>query len=102
MTRTELEKELALIGWRIEKSWNGLNDYIINYKGEKTSFVIRDNYLEIRTNLFGGKTSMSNGSIHFELANLSVSSGNTVENGKVDWVSINFSKKNFIQFFNHE
>lgn len=99
MTREELEIELAKIGWRIKISSNGLNDFIVNHLGEKTAFVISDEKLEIRHDIFGGS---GNGNCHFELKHLSVRSGNSFGDGNtIEWVSICFSENNFIQFFNH-
>lgn len=101
MTREELETSLAKIGWRIDKSGNGLNDYIINDKNEVTSFVVRGNFLEVRKYLFG--KSSFNGSIHFELSDLIISEGSALGiQGVVDYVCINFSTNCFIQFFKNK
>jgi hypothetical protein len=100
MTREELETALAKIGWSIPKSWNGLNDYIINHKGEKTGFVVRDNQLEVRTNLFGGDTSMGRGTVVFTLEEIDIRLHG--DNGNTDCVTIGLGERNYIQFYNHD
>lgn len=100
MTREELEAALAKIGWRISKSGNGLNDYIINHEGEKTRFVVDGDRLEIRQNLFGGESSLGKGNCHFELQHMTITEGG--DNGKAEFVTLDFSKECFIQFFNHD
>src|SRR5882757_5508451 len=101
-TRIELETELAKIGWRIEKSGNGLNDYIINHFGERTSFVVQHDSLEVRKNLFGGDTSMSRGNFHLQLDKIEVRSEATFYGEEIEWVSLGLGEHNFIQFYNHE
>ena len=102
MTRDELSDALAEIGWSIQKSGNGLNDHIVNHLGECTSFVVNDDHLEIRTNLFGGDTSMSRGNINFKLSQTNVRVDPYKDSGKVEWISLELGNDNFIQFFNHE
>ena len=99
MQREELETELAKIGWRIRQS-NGLNDHIINHYGEQTGFVVCGANLEVRTNLFGGDTSMGRGNCYFNLESIKVTSGG--DNGKTEWVALNFGEKNYIQLYNHD
>lgn len=107
MTRQELENNLSKIGWKIFKSGNGLNDFIINHKEECTKFVVtKDNKLEVREKLFGGEYSFSMGTINFDLSESTTSFGShfaaeDTEN-EAKWVSVNFTDKNYILFFNHD
>lgn len=100
MTRQDLETSLAKIGWRISQSGNGLNDFIINYRGEKTDLVVYDDRLDVRVNLFGGDSSLGKGTCVFYLEELTLTDGG--DNGKTEYVCINFGNKNYIQFYNHE
>lgn len=109
MTREQLEKSLAKIGWRIEKSHNELNDFIINNLNERTNFVIYGYRLEIRCNLFG-ETSFC-GDVNFNITEIEIKEGNLLEgtykgenpteNNKnnVDYVSLHFKNKCFILFY---
>lgn len=100
MTREELATELANIGWRISNSGNGLNDYIINHKGEKTGFVVQGDRLEVRDNLFGGDTSMGRGIVVLTMKEIHI--GLHGDNGKTDCVCLNLGKGHYIQFYNHD
>ena len=40
MTRKELEEALAEIGWKIRKSYEGNNDFLINSLGEETAIAL--------------------------------------------------------------
>lgn len=104
MTRQQFETELAKIGWKIEKSTDNVNDFIINHFGERTAFCIYQNErLEIRTPLFGSnKTSLGRGAISFNLNNLSLNSGSNINEDRTDWISIEFGNNNYIHFYNFE
>lgn len=109
MTREQLEKSLAKIGWRIAKSSNELNDFIINDEGEATDLVAYGDSLEIRADLFG-KTSFK-GSCHFNFSGITIKEGNSVDGtfkgenpsdnnkNEVTYVSLSFSEKCFIQLY---
>lgn len=100
MTRENLEHYLAKIGWRIEKSWNGLNDYIINHLNEKTRFVVSNDKIEVRSNLFGGDTNLGKGMFSISLEACSLKSGSDNPN-KTEWISIEM-QGNYILMCNHE
>lgn len=100
MTNKQLEIALEKIGWKIEKSWNGLNDVIVNHKNEKTAFYVDNNKIDIRADLFGGESNLGRGGIHFEMENIKCSVGG--DNGKDEFVSLNFNDTSFIQFYNHK
>lgn len=109
MTREQLEKSLEKIGWRIVKSNNELNDYIINDENEETDFVAYEDYLQIRSDSFGKKS--FKGDFYFHFSGITIKEGNNVDGtfkgenpsddnkNKVDYVSLSFSKKCFIQFY---
>lgn len=98
VTREELEAALSLIGWKIRKSGNGLNDFIENNRGIATSFVVEGNEIEIRKNLFGDDS--YGGAVKFNLYEISISTGG--DNGKTEYVSLCFTDKNYISFYNHD
>lgn len=100
-TRKELEEALAKIGWRITNSHNGLNDYIINHFGERTSFVVDDNTIGVRNdNIFGGDTTLDRGLLRFRLSHINITHGGDL--GKTEYVCLNFNDGCYIQFYNHE
>jgi len=58
MKRERLERELYKIGWKIQKSWNGLNDKLISIDETiKTDIRVCDDHFEPYSNkLYGGKS----------------------------------------------
>ncbi len=100
MTRPELEIALDKIGWRIEKSHNLLNDFIINHFGQRTNFVVSGHKLDVRKNLFGGDSELGRGAISFNMSDLWITYGGDSPT-HIEWVAINFNKNCFIQFYNH-
>lgn len=98
MTHEELETALSKIGWRIEKSWNGLNDVIVNHKNEKTSFYVDESKIEIREHLFGGDSNLGRGSVHFEMKHITIHISDDM--GLDNVITLHFSDYNFISFFN--
>lgn len=99
MTRNELETALHQIGWKIEKSWNGLNDCIVNHKNEKTAFYVDENKIDIRASLFGAISGLGRGGIHFEMKEIELHIGGDM--GKFEYVALHFNQSNFISFYNH-
>jgi len=97
MTRAALEKELKKIGYRITNSYNGLNDFIINNKGEETSFVLSDDIIEIRQELFG---SSFQGNFKIKIKSVKIRSIRSVR--KIDGISLVISKDCWISFYNHD
>lgn len=95
MTREELEECLKSIKWKILKSHNGLNDYIINHNNKRTLFVVCRNKLEIRNEIFGDSFC---GTFNIDFRDISVEIMNA--DGEI-YVSITLSKNNFISFYNH-
>ncbi len=92
--RKELEEALESIGCKLENSYNGLNDFILNGKGDRTSFYVRDNAIqEWNTKRMFGEYS---GSIRFgfEECNIEVKDGNTVS------IFPENSKEVFLSFYN--
>lgn len=100
-THRDLTEALAKIGWSIESSHNGLNHFLINHYGERTSFVLREDELEVRQDdLFGGKCTLGRGNCRLMLEDIYI----TVDkkNNPPEYVSINISEKCFIQLHNHD
>ena len=98
MTREDLKKALKRIGYRIENSYNGLNDFIINHKGERTAFVVNDELnIEIRKNLFG---SSFQGNFKIGMKSIKIRYIRSVK--KIDGVSLVINKDTWISFYNHE
>lgn len=97
--RTELENALAKIGWKIDRSGNGLNDFIINNKGQATSFVVQGDMLEIRKELFGESFM---GGIYLKLDSIDISTGSITDGGEICRVTLAFNDDCYIQFYNHD
>lgn len=54
ITRQEFKKALNKIGFDINSSPNGRNDFILNEKGKKSKIRVLSSHLEVRSNhLFG-------------------------------------------------
>ena len=103
MTREQLEKSLAKIGWRIRKSGNGLNDFIITDEDEATDMVAYGDSLEIRADIFG-KTSFKGG-IHLEFSGITIKEGSSVKGNELEkddevtYVCLSFNDKCFINLY---
>lgn len=48
LSRKRLETMLNKIGWRVNNSGNGLNDFIINHYGERTALRVLSDRIEFR------------------------------------------------------
>lgn len=57
VTREEFEAQLNKIGWKIEKSGNGLNDRLFTPSGSATDWRVNKDSIEpYSTNLYGGES----------------------------------------------
>lgn len=56
ITSDDFEEKLNLIGWKIKKSWNGLNDVLVAPSGAETDLrVISDYVTPYSVKLYGGE-----------------------------------------------
>lgn len=101
MTRASLDKALKRIGYRIENSWNGLNDFILDHNNKRTGFVVSEDgkKLEMRRDMFSGSF---NGSIILTMKNLKVRTGTSIPGYAHDRCTIELNKSSYISFYNHD
>lgn len=98
--RLKLEKALEKINWKIVKSGNGLNDFIINHEGKKTQFRLYNEKIEVCVDLFG---EASNGLLIFDLKLIKISYTRLKKQSPICAVhlGVNRSGLAFISFYNH-
>jgi len=70
MTRTDLEQALSQIGWKINKSVDGQNDWLINDKNQTTKIKIIANHFHIGKGCLFGKDGIGDILISFENCDL--------------------------------
>ena len=57
MNREEYIKAINQVGWKVQPSWNGLNDKLISPTGKETDIRVMTDSLEpYSNNLFGGES----------------------------------------------
>ena len=57
MNREEFIKAINQVGWKVQPSWNGLNDKLISPTGKETDIRVMTDSLEpYSNNLFGGES----------------------------------------------
>ena len=100
ITRKRFENALNKIGWKVLHSHNGLNDWIVNAKGERTMIWVLNSRIDIcnMKYIFGSEYQ---GSISYEFKDCYL-------NVKKDCVTLctvpaeNIQNGNFTQFYGHD
>ncbi len=92
VTREEFEIQLNKIGWKIEKSWNGLNDRLITPSGAVTDWRVNTDDIEpYSTQLYGGVSWVC--SVKFQFDSMEILEEDTISLG---------GNGGYVLFMNHD
>lgn len=82
MDRAQFIKAINQVGWKVQPSWNGLNDKLISPTGKETDIRVTSDALEPYSNkLFGGESFQISVKWYFKDA---------VHNIRENYVAINY------------